>query len=110
MATIYIGSDFNELQLKEKGGFAFTDEPYVVLFYKQTKKYYVADDLTEITGGYDVNFTANVTSKMVPGTYTLEVYTDSTMANMLYRKEAYATAVTVAASPEQQDGSDDSNS
>jgi len=110
MATIYIGSDFNDLRLLEKGGFAFTDEPYVVLFYKQSKKYFAADDLQEITGGYDVNFTADVTSRMVPGTYTLEVYTDNTMQNMLYRKEAYATAVIVAASPEQQDGSSDSNS
>jgi len=106
MATIYIGSDFKEVRLKEKNGFSFVGTPHVVLFNKQNKKYFVADNVSPLSGGggYDVDFTAEVTSRMIPGTYTLEVYTDSTKANLLHRKEAYATAVIVAASPEQEDG------
>lgn len=104
MATIHIGSDFKELRLREKGGFVFANEPYAVLFNKQKGMYYAADDYTRLSDGYDVNWTSDVTEKMIPGIYTLEVYADSTKKDMFYRKEAYATAVIVAASPEQEDG------
>lgn len=105
MALIYIGSDFEDLRLKQKGSFVFTEPPHCILFNKQSKTYFVADTLESITNGYDVTWTSNVTKQMSPGDYTLEIYSDDSMAHMLYRKEAYARAVTVAASLEQEDQS-----
>lgn len=106
MKTIYIGTNFNEIRLRPKGTFSFDNEPYVVLFNKQAKAYYAADDYVENEdGSYDVGFSADVTKNMIPGVYTLEVYADTDKENMLKREENYATAIVVAASPDQTNGS-----
>ena len=101
--TIYIGSDFDELRVRPKG-FTFSRAPYVVLFNKQKRMYYEADLLQPNGTAYDVTWTSEVTSEMIPGIYALEVYADDSKTKLLKYQEVYAQAITVAASPEQENG------
>ena len=111
MENIYIGADFDILTLEGSGGFEFDPEnpPVVILHNKPQKTYYTADvlDISTVTNTCDVKWSYEVTSKMIPGVYSLDVY-DDTKRVLLHHKDDYAKAYTVSASPGQHSGESES--
>lgn len=104
---IFLGSDFAGLNFYNEDGSPMTQAPYVTLHSVATGDYYVADLVQSNEDGltYDAAFTAAVTSRMKEILYNLEVYSDSTMANMIYYKKDYAIGIIVSPTPGQVNNS-----
>lgn len=100
---LFIGSNYGGLNFFNEDGSPLTTNICCCLHNKITGKYYVADYVApnkdEMT--MDAVFSAAVTSRMTEGNYALEVFTDSTMAAMVYYDGDYCTAVIVAPTPGQ---------
>ena len=104
---VMIGANFGVINLFNKNGTALDYAPYVTLHNLQTKKYYVADSVTpnEDEVSYDAAFSADVTVRMTPGLYNLEIYTDSTMRTNIAYEQDWATAIVVDPTPGQENDS-----
>lgn len=104
---IFLGSDFGVINLFNEDGTPLTYPPYVTLHSKATGEYYVADRVVQNQDGvtYDATFTADVTSRMKPILYAIEVYTDSTMVSMVRYINDYAIGTIVAPTPGQVNNS-----
>lgn len=100
---VFIGSDFAGLNFYNLDGTPMTSAPYVTLHSVATGEYFVADvvQLNEDGATYDAAFTSAVTSRMDPVLYNIEVYSDSTMASLLYYEDEYAIGTIVSPTPGQ---------
>lgn len=106
METLYIGAEYSR-GFKHDDGSSFGSTPCVVLYSIPTKKYYVAEvSQRQGQNAYDFTFRTNTTALMLPGVYTLEIYTDERKEEMIKRIQDYVRAVRSASSPDSQDGSD----
>lgn len=106
MEFIKIGIPY-ELELIPEEDSTFEDAPAAVLFNAQSRTYYDAYITeSEVEGNYIATWTADMTSNMPTGTYSLELYTDSSKQVMFknYPWKNYATAITVSKSPNQNPG------
>ena len=98
MKTIYIGVPYKD-GFKHEDGTAFADVPHVALFNNASRTYCEATLTSRASdNGYNFEVSASVTSKLVAGVYTLEIYNNS-KTELLHREEVYAKAVVVAESP-----------
>jgi hypothetical protein len=104
---VMIGANFGCINLFNKNGTPLDYAPYVTLHNLQTKKYYVADSVTpnEDEVSYDAAFSSDVTVRMTPGLYNLEIYTDSTMRTNIAYEEDWAHAIVVDPTPGQENDS-----
>ncbi len=96
--TIYIGVPHKD-GFKYADGTAFADVPYVAL-YNQSNKTYCEATCTyrSSDNGYNFEISAEVTSELSAGVYTLEIYNHD-KTELLYRDEYYARVTRVAVSP-----------
>lgn len=97
METLYIGSKFDIGNIGYKDE-SELDEPFVVLYSTSSKKTYeaVVEDNEDNT--YHAYISQEVSKTIIPGVYVLEVYSDSTMEEMLLHEANYVKAIRVAAS------------
>ena len=102
---LYIGSNFGTLNFFNEDGTPLTSAPYVTLHSKEEGKYFVARTQANEDGvTYDAVFQADVTERMTPRLYALEVYDSSAMTNMLYYDEEYAIAIVASSTNSQTEG------
>lgn len=101
MDTLYIGSKFEigNIGYKDKSEL---DEPYVVLYSPSSKNTYeaVVEDNGDNT--FHAYITQEVSLTILPGVYSLEIYSDDTMEDILLHRDDYARAIRVAASEIEQ--------
>lgn len=110
MEIIDIGTSFKVLSLVGTDGFTFDPQkpPVCRLHNIQEGMYYDADGINIDTeeNTCDVDWTADVTTNMIPGMYNLDVYVKDEDDNfiMLLHLDDYAKARVVSVSPGQDSG------
>lgn len=100
---VFIGSNFGGLNFYNEDGTPMEITPYVTLHSREKGEYYVADHVGGNEDGVSIDavFTAQVTERMTPGLYALEVYNSSDMEAMIYYEDEFAIAIVVSATPGQ---------
>lgn len=101
MDYLFIGSKYDIGNIRYKDGSAFSGAPCVVLYNASSKKYYEAT-VTEVTGenSYSAVIPAVLSATIISGVYSLEIYTDSTRAEIIYYEKDYVKAIKAASSPD----------
>ena len=91
MEVKYIGTAYIDYIAYDDGS-AFATTPCVVLYSKSTKRYYKAAVEQSVSGDnteFQFTFSASQTDTILPGVYSLEIYDNDDMENMLLRRDNY---------------------
>lgn len=103
MDFLYIGAKYDVGKIGFDDGSAFTSTPCVALYNPSSKRYYIADEVSADTNNtYNVSISATLSATFVPGVYSLEIYTDSEMTDIIYHEKDFVKAVKAAASPDSE--------